>query len=247
MSPYSAFDNNPVFWADPSGAAPELGSVFEQSGMKVTSFAVQGTGVGIGAAGNDPPAKRTTQIVQSFKYDKTQQGTKTPSGTDYIRESEVTVSQNVNGDGKYVTRTITSITTVSIDSKGKINENNITKTVIVHSEISNNKGDIKYENTTATGTVEFNNLSPAMQTATTNAATEKSNLGHSPLQDKADNINLGINLTVGAAATVATGGTSTVVQVVAGVAGSIVADKALPEVNAEQVSKELYYKQEVLK
>ena len=36
-------------------------------------------------------------------------------------------------------------------------------------------------------------------------------------------------------------------QVVAGVAGSIVADKALPEVNAEQVSKELYYKQEVLK
>src|SRR5690554_4039291 len=51
VSPYSAFDNNPVFWADPSGAAPELGSVFEQSGMKVTSFAVQGTGTSIAAGG----------------------------------------------------------------------------------------------------------------------------------------------------------------------------------------------------
>ena len=51
MSPYSAFDNNPVFWADPSGAAPEIGSVFEQSGMKVASLTVQGTGVSIGAGG----------------------------------------------------------------------------------------------------------------------------------------------------------------------------------------------------
>src|SRR5690554_6560647 len=51
QSPYSAFDNNPVFWADPSGAAPELGSVFEQSGMQVASFEVQGTGTSIAAGG----------------------------------------------------------------------------------------------------------------------------------------------------------------------------------------------------
>ncbi|MFA7615621.1 MAG: hypothetical protein WCY16_03460, partial [Weeksellaceae bacterium] len=51
MSPYSAFDNNPVFWTDPSGAAPEIGSVFEQSGMKVGSLTVLGTGVSIGAGG----------------------------------------------------------------------------------------------------------------------------------------------------------------------------------------------------
>jgi len=51
VSPYSAFDNNPVFWADPSGAAPELGSVFEQSGMKVASLTVQGTGTSIAAGG----------------------------------------------------------------------------------------------------------------------------------------------------------------------------------------------------
>ncbi len=51
VSPYSAFDNNPVFWADPSGAAPEIGSVFEQSGMKVGSLTIQGTGTSIGAGG----------------------------------------------------------------------------------------------------------------------------------------------------------------------------------------------------
>lgn len=36
----------------------------------------------------DPFTERTTQIVQSFKYDKTPQGAKKPSGMDYIRESE---------------------------------------------------------------------------------------------------------------------------------------------------------------
>lgn len=36
-------------------------------------------------------------------------------------------------------------------------------------------------------------------------------------------------------------------QLAAGAAGTIVTDKVLPKVTAEQVSEELYYKQEVLK
>ena len=51
MSPYSAFDNNPVFWTDPSGAAPEIGSVFEQSGTSASSLLDLSTGMEIGAGG----------------------------------------------------------------------------------------------------------------------------------------------------------------------------------------------------
>jgi hypothetical protein len=50
-----------------------------------------------------PDPTKTTPIVQSFKYDKTAHGAKKPSGTEYITESEQTVSTNVNDDGKNVT------------------------------------------------------------------------------------------------------------------------------------------------
>jgi RHS repeat-associated protein len=104
VSPYSAFDNNPVFWADPSGAAPELGSVFEQSGMQVASFEVQGTGTSIAAGGAEgessseesdeakDPGKPKTAIGRFF--DKIGKGIKsifgggskgTPKGTLTIR------------------------------------------------------------------------------------------------------------------------------------------------------------------
>src|SRR5690554_5090461 len=45
MSPYNAFDNNPVFWADPSGA----NSVFDQQGVSASSITVMGSGMEIGA------------------------------------------------------------------------------------------------------------------------------------------------------------------------------------------------------
>lgn len=47
MSPYNAFDNNPVFWADPSGA----NSIFEPEGTVYSGISVQGTGMDIGAGG----------------------------------------------------------------------------------------------------------------------------------------------------------------------------------------------------
>ena len=46
LSPYNAFDNNPVFWADPSGAD----SVFEQGGTSYSSITTA-TGVSISAGG----------------------------------------------------------------------------------------------------------------------------------------------------------------------------------------------------
>ena len=46
MSPYNAFDNNPVFWADPSGAD----SVFNQGGTSYSSITTA-TGVSISAGG----------------------------------------------------------------------------------------------------------------------------------------------------------------------------------------------------
>jgi len=58
MSPYNAFDNNPVFWADPSGADS---AIFEQGGTSYSSITTA-TGVSISAGGanggeneGDPP------------------------------------------------------------------------------------------------------------------------------------------------------------------------------------------------
>ena len=47
MSPYNAFDNNPVFWADPSGADS---AIFEQGGTSYSSITTA-TGVSISAGG----------------------------------------------------------------------------------------------------------------------------------------------------------------------------------------------------
>lgn len=53
MSPYNAFDNNPVFWADPSGAD----SIFDQLGTSYTGISIQGTGMEIGAGGAEGERK----------------------------------------------------------------------------------------------------------------------------------------------------------------------------------------------
>src|SRR5690606_4956493 len=51
QSPYSAFDGNPVFWADPSGESVSE-SVFENlGGTKTGSFTDMATGTSIGAGG----------------------------------------------------------------------------------------------------------------------------------------------------------------------------------------------------
>lgn len=91
------------------------------------------------------------------------------------------MSKNINGEGKYVTSTVTSVTTVSINADGKIDKDNVSKLVTVHNEISDGKGDINYENTTASATLKLGDVSQALQTASTSAAAEKGKLGHSPL------------------------------------------------------------------
>jgi len=101
--------------------------------------------------------------------------------------------------------------------------------------------------TISTGKLNFDTASPILKATSKNAATEKRNLGHSPLQDKADNINLGANVAVGSGLAVATGGSSLGYQLAAGATGTIVAEKALPKVTAEQVTKKLYHKKETLK
>ncbi len=265
MSPYNAFDGNPVFWADPSGgevytpAQHEWNQKFENSiydgNNGIDAFSAfngnfwqfhpfdKKSGA-TEANGNqnretDPPGKRITQIIQLFKYDKNQLGAKLPSGTDYIRQTEITVTHNINGEGKFVTTTITNIITVSINSKGEINKNNISQIVFVHTAINNYKGDIKYNNTTGSTTLKFGDLSPVMQNTTINAAKEKSIRGHSPLQNRANNISSGINVVVGAGAGVATGGASLGVQLATGVTATIVADKKI-KVNPENLYKKLY-------
>ena len=58
MSPYNAFDNNPVFWADPSGA----NSIFDQQGVSASSVTVMGSGMTISAGG---AGDNNTKLPQS--------------------------------------------------------------------------------------------------------------------------------------------------------------------------------------
>src|SRR5690606_33203267 len=49
MSPYNAFDGNPVFWADPSGADSIKGimNYFRNSGSGITIFEMTGNGTNV--------------------------------------------------------------------------------------------------------------------------------------------------------------------------------------------------------
>lgn len=134
-----------------------------------------------------------------------------------------------------------------IDADGKIGKNDISRSVYVHTEISDGKGNINNSNSSIEGTVEFASISTTQQKVSNAAAVEKGKLGHSPLEDKATNINLGVSIGAATVVVVGTAGTSLGVSLVAGGVGGVVADKTIPKVTAEQVNTQLYYKEEVLK
>ena len=193
----------------------------------------------------DKPPKRTTQATHSFKYDTNSKGVKKDVGTDYISETQTTSTTNVV-DGKNVYTTITSNVVVSIDADGVIDKDNVKQTVYINTSISDGEGNIEHKSSQLSGTISFSQTSPEQQAATETIATDKQKAGRSPLQDQADNINLGKDIVVGTAVGVATAGTSTTTQLVAAGVAGVGSNKLIPGITAENVKNELYRKTEEL-
>src|ERR1019366_1126104 len=101
-----------------------------------------------------------------------------------------TVTHNTNADGNAVTITTTGVTQVSINADGKIDKNNVTQTVYVHSEVNDGQGNITSSNATASATIGFSGISKELNNAASSVAQYKSDNGVSLLQAAADGINV---------------------------------------------------------
>lgn len=185
----------------------------------------------------------TVSIKHTFRYDLNEKGKKLDSGTDIVTFTVSSYSASVNEKGETVYSTITTSTSVEIDAKGKIQKNNIQSQYDSHTGIKSLKdqnGQAENYNHKFNGQ-SFESLDATFKQKISEVAAVKVDLGRSSLQNTADNINLGINLGVSAAAGIATAGASVVEQFTVGVVGGILADSFVPKVSPEQLSENLYY------
>ncbi|MDV7393553.1 hypothetical protein RZS08_19415, partial [Arthrospira platensis SPKY1] len=149
----------------------------------------------------DPPT-RTTQIIQTFDYDKTPSGRDKRTGTDKITKTVVFTSGQTS---------TTVVTTITIDSDGKV-----APTAEQHAFTSTGTGDNFKFVKTEIQDVSTNRLdSDLMDVASSVGEYKSNNGGDSPLQTKADRINLAIAGGASIAAAVATSGASLATQVAA--------------------------------
>ena len=131
MSPYNAFDNNPVFWADPSGAD----SIFSQGGTSYSSITTAtGGSVSAGGAGDNNTSNENKTSATSVTVDAN--GNRTVTTFEHTYEGTNT-GGNLGDD-------IISFMQAMYDSNGNMTQ--LTTSLV----IVNQKGDISSKNTTAT-------------------------------------------------------------------------------------------------
>ncbi len=87
MSPYNAFDNNPVFWADPSGAD----SIFDQQGTSYSSITTA-TGVSISAGGAE---KKNDGKIQINGQNKNSITINIGGDTDYTADAPFDIEESI--------------------------------------------------------------------------------------------------------------------------------------------------------
>nr|WP_256259926.1 hypothetical protein [Winogradskyella luteola] len=158
--------------------------------------------------GEDPPKKNSRTIVNTFKYDTNAAGNKIKTGTDTVTDTHTynTSSKNDLGQSVYTTTVVSS--SLTVDAKANISDTASVEVKTTVVTMTDDGAKATFTNEKSTMSSKF--VSEELKEATNDVAELKSNdsEGLSPVQNKADNINLAINGTVA----VATGGAGAYVQ-----------------------------------
>ncbi|PCI06728.1 MAG: hypothetical protein COB73_09510 [Flavobacteriaceae bacterium] len=215
LSTYNAFDNNPVIYADPSGADSrgyyELGAG--------ASLNADGSVSG-SSSDNSNGRSNKPAAFHSFVANKNKKGVELETGTDIVKEVSRISFSEVKEDGtKIYTTQSTSITTM-IDENGIILEDQIVVDVwITTTTVSGDNSNDRVSNTLRLNDNDFGfqNLTPKLKNEIEKIANFKYNFGYSNLRDIKDNRNRGINVILGTIATFSTGGLSSGAQLASGI------------------------------
>ncbi|WP_074408135.1 DUF6443 domain-containing protein [Aquimarina megaterium] len=141
MSTYNAFDNNPIFWADPSGADATslINEIFQNSSDKsVTKWSNNGNGTFSGSNGKSAGTKtENTDIAITYKANRTNSGKKGEDGSDIVHLNNQVNSREKSKNGSYIYRQKNIYMTAVIESSGKLSTIQIKATERVEDQNGN--------------------------------------------------------------------------------------------------------------